>query len=112
MGNVLSSAGRFEDALKLQLKAEKTRKENIPKDMDDVKWTAVINQNIGRCHALVGQFDKAEHRLQLAKEFEGSKNWGILAYTMFALANIERRKNNAAAKEASYSYFFALSLAP
>ncbi|KAK1770188.1 hypothetical protein QBC33DRAFT_530334 [Phialemonium atrogriseum] len=100
MGNVLSSAGKFEDGLKWQLKAEETRRK-VANDVDDVKSTAVIHQNIGRCHALLGQFDEADQRLQLAKkEFEGSKNWGMLAYTLFALANIERRRNkHTAAKE-------------
>ncbi|KAK3375203.1 hypothetical protein B0H63DRAFT_526476 [Podospora didyma] len=57
-----------------------TRKDSIANDLDDFKPAAMINQDVERCHTLLGRFDEAERRLRLARaEFEGSKNLGQLA---------------------------------
>lgn len=78
LGNVLASAGQYDEALECQLKAEEARKK-IGGD-DVIKPNGVLQQNIGRCYTFLGQFDKAQQRLQSAlQEFEGSKNWAMLA---------------------------------
>jgi tetratricopeptide (TPR) repeat protein len=79
LGNLLSSAGKHDEALALELEAEETRKK-IPNDDDAIKSTGVIHQNIARCHTWLGQFEEAKNRLEIAiKQFEGSENWAMLA---------------------------------
>ena len=79
LGNVLASAGEYGEALEWVLKSEETRR-NIEDDNDAIKSAAVLHKNIGNCHAFLHQFAEAEERLELArKEFEGSKNWAMLA---------------------------------
>jgi hypothetical protein len=78
LGNVTASAGNFEDALELELRAEQTRQQSLP--AETVSSMPIVVQNIGRCHVYLNQFNAARIRLDVAKhEFEADKNWAMLS---------------------------------
>lgn len=78
LGNVLASAGEYDEALKWELKAEKTRR--LVEGADNIRPSSIVQENIGRCYTFLNQFDDASERLQsAAKDFEGSQNWAMLA---------------------------------
>lgn len=77
LGNVLASNGEYDEALLWELRAEETRKKV---EDNGARPNGIIQQNIGRCYTFLNQFEKAQERLDSAtREFEGSKNWAMLA---------------------------------
>ncbi|KAK0624769.1 hypothetical protein B0T17DRAFT_531004 [Bombardia bombarda] len=104
ISNILASACEFDEALQWLLKGERTRKS--ARDDDDGKGVQsadfVIQQNIARVNVFLGRFDQAQVQLQAAIDgFEKLRDWGMLAYTVFIVGLLERKKNNyAAAREA------------
>ncbi|KAM7186416.1 hypothetical protein V8F33_011809 [Rhypophila sp. PSN 637] len=101
-GNVLASTGAFIESLNWELEAQKTRR-NIPDDHVNIKWSGVIHQNIGRCYMFLNDHNEAENRLILAlKDFEGSQNWAMLAYTLFVKGTLYRRSEDHQAAEEAY----------
>ncbi|RSL45339.1 hypothetical protein CEP54_014315 [Fusarium duplospermum] len=102
LGNVLASAGEYDEALEWELKAEETRKRGDKNDV--IKSNSVVQQNIGRCYTFLDQFDKAASRLQsAASEFKDSKNWAMLAFTLFVQGTLERRQGNLEASKEAYT---------
>lgn len=80
LSNVTASAGRFDEALALQLKAEESRKRAWTEASQISKDEGVIYQNLGRCYSLVERFDEARVHLDEAVSiFERSENWAMLA---------------------------------
>lgn len=78
LGNVLASAGEYNEALEWELKAAETIK--LVEGLDNIEPNSVAQQNIGRCYTLLNQFEKARERLQsAAKDCESSQNWAMLA---------------------------------